>query len=504
MYISIYQKKTNRYKMSNLSNPNNITPQKGFQVDFVRSTTQITLGGGGAGGGKTHALLTDTIYNISNPKFYEVFFRRTTPQITNAGGLWDASYKIYPHVKGKPNRTQLKWNFPSGASTKFSHLQYEDDIYNWQGTEITSLKFDELTHFSEKMFFYLMSRNRSTSGINPYIKATCNPDPFSFVADMVDWWLDPTDKLPDPAKYGKIRFFYKHSDTYFWGNTKKEVYEQARDKINEVVEKSGNILTAGNLIKSFTFLHGSIYQNKKLLESNIEYLSNLASLDEESRLQLLEGSWKKGTDNTAMIGYDHLLNSFSNEFVADGKKYITADIAMKGNDLFVVGVWNGFKLIDIHVEDISNGKSIIHNIKRLCMQYKVPTSSVFYDADGVGGFVDGFILNANEFHSGARALYNENYSNLKTQCYYKLADIINKDELYISEIVAEKIIKGKKIKDIIIKERKAIKRANIDMDGRKCIIRKEEMKGIIGHSPDFFDMICMRVYAEILPKLHAC
>ncbi len=66
-------------------------------------------------------------------------------------------------------------------------MEHEKNCYDWQGTEIAYLGFDELTHFTEKQFYYLLSRNRSVSGVKPYVRATCNPDADSWVAKLIDW-----------------------------------------------------------------------------------------------------------------------------------------------------------------------------------------------------------------------------------------------------------------------------------------------------------------------------
>ncbi len=91
---------------------------------------------------------------------------------------------------GKP--TDMDWKFPWGSQVVFRHLQRESDIYSWQGTQVPLLLFDELTHFTARQFWYMLSRNRNphNNGIRPYVRATCNPDPDSFVADLIDWYID--------------------------------------------------------------------------------------------------------------------------------------------------------------------------------------------------------------------------------------------------------------------------------------------------------------------------
>jgi len=106
--------------------------------------------------------LFDPLRYVGLPGFGAVLFRRTYRQITMEGGLWDESEKIYPLYAGRPRRGLLDWTFPSGAKISFANLEHEQDRLNYQGAQIAYIGFDELTHFSESMFWYLLSRNRST------------------------------------------------------------------------------------------------------------------------------------------------------------------------------------------------------------------------------------------------------------------------------------------------------------------------------------------------------
>ena len=82
-------------------------------------------------------------------------------------------------------------------------------VYDWQGAQITLICFDELTHFSAHQFFYMVSRNRSTCGVRPYIRATCNPDADSWVADLLAWWIDQETGLPIRERAGVVRYYIR-------------------------------------------------------------------------------------------------------------------------------------------------------------------------------------------------------------------------------------------------------------------------------------------------------
>lgn len=475
-----------------------IEPQPGFQTRFLSSPADIAIGGGSAGAGKTYALLMETLRNQRVKDFAAVTFRRTYPQIKAPGGLWDTSISLFSNITGaRPHESNHEWNFPSGSKIKFSHLEYEKNVLDWQGSQIPLICFDELTHFSEQMFFYLLSRNRSTCGVRPYVRATCNPDPDSWVSKFIEWWIDEDTGFPIQERSGKLRYFIKDSQEYVWGSSKAEILEKIPHLVKPLLEADPTI-NVNDLIKSVTFIPGTIYENTQLLKKDPGYLGNLMAQDEATKAQLLEGNWKIRIEGSDMINYVKMQDSFSNEFVQRGLKCLTADIALEGSDLFVIGVWEGYRLIDIYAIPKSKGPDVIDTLKEVARKYAIPQSRIVYDDDGVGAFIDGFIKGARSFNGGTKARRGQNYKNLRSQCYFKFSERVNQDGLYISQDVAKKIVQGKTIEQHIMDERRAIKRHKPDNDGKLTVIPKEQMKNIIGHSPDFMDMLMMREYFEFI------
>lgn len=468
----------------------------------LASSADIVIGGGAAGLGKTFTLLLEFLRHIKVPDWGGVIFRRTSPQIRNQGGLWDTSMTIYPSAGGKPKESVLEWDFKRGPRLKFAHLEHEKNIYDWQGAQIPFIGFDELTHFSKKMFFYLLSRNRSTCGVNPYVRATCNPDPDSWVADFISWYIDPDTGFPIPERDGVIRYFTIDGDNVIWGDSIDEVVEKSWYFLKDAIADSG--IDPSEFVKSFTFISGSIYDNKELLKVNPAYLANLLAQDEQTKLQLFKGSWKVVISDIEIYNYHAFVGLFNNLYeVKTGIKYITADIALKGSNKFIVGVWDGFELIDLVIMARSDGKEVVDAIARKANEHRVPNIQITYDNDGVGGYVDGFIVGAIPFNNGAPAMDGENYMHLKAQCYYKSGDRANKGGYIISEFVANMMYDDKMtVRQRFIYERRAIKRDKSDSDGKLRIIPKDKMKAILnGESPDIMDMFMMRERFELGPQL---
>lgn len=478
-----------------------IEPQEGYQTNALSSGADIVIGGAAAGVGKTYSLLLEPLRHIRNKDYGGVIFRRTSPQIRAEGGLWDTSMELYPSVGAKPKETTLTWVFPSKSKLKFSHLEYEKNLIDWQGSQIPFIGFDELTHFSKKMFFYLLTRNRSTCGVRPYVRATCNPDPESWIVELIGWWIDEDTGFPIPERDGIIRYFVRDGENFIWGDTMEECIENASYILEPIVEKSG--IAAENFVKSITFISGDIYQNKELLKKNPEYLANLLSQDEATKAQLLDGNWKVRISDIDLYNYYKFQDIYTNTHVRqEGKKHITADIALKGSNKLVIFAWYGSVVIDAIIMEKSDGKQVIDAIDKLKNRHGVPNSSITFDNDGVGGFVDGFIPNSIEFKNGARPYNDENYYNLKTQCFYKSAQRVNDGKLRISAYVANMMYdKNRTIRQRFEYERKAIKRDKPDNDGKLRVIPKEQMKPMLGgDSPDLMDNLAMFEIFELKPK----
>lgn len=249
---------------------------------FLGSPADIAIYGGAAGGGKTWALLMEPLRHIHNPNFGAVFFRRTLVQVRNEGGLWDESSKLYPMLGAKPRSApDLNWTFPAGGAVSFAHLEHEKNVLDWQGSQIPLICFDELTHFSAKQFWYMVSRNRSMSGVRPYIRATCNPDADSWVAEFISWWIDQNTGFAIPERAGKLRWFVRLGDAIIWADTPEEL-------AHHVNPLDGTPLPPN----SVTFIPAKLSDNALLMAADPGYIAKLMSLPTVERERLLGGNWK--------------------------------------------------------------------------------------------------------------------------------------------------------------------------------------------------------------------
>lgn len=255
-----------------------IGPQPGPQTDFLTTPADIAIYGGAAGGGKSYGLLLEPLRHLYNHRFGGVIFRRTSVQVRNEGGLWDESMNIYQPSGARGSESVLEWYFPSGMRMKFGHLEYDKNVYDWQGAQIPYIGFDELTHFTAFQFWYMFSRNRSTSGVAGYIRATTNPDVDSWVRKLIDWWIGP-DGYPILERSGKLRWFIRVDENLVWADTPEELIAKYDRPDNPAIPKS------------LTFIPSKVTDNRILMSKDPSYLGNLHALSRVERMRLLYGNW---------------------------------------------------------------------------------------------------------------------------------------------------------------------------------------------------------------------
>jgi len=316
-------------------------PQEGPQSLASQSPADIVIYGGAAGGGKTWWLLYEPIRHLGNGQFGAVIFRRTYTEITEEGALWDETQNLYALIGGaKATEGKLKWDFLSGSTVRFRHMQHEQDRFKYKGAQIAMVGFDQLEEFTEQQFFYLLSRNRSVSGVRPYVRATCNPQP-GWLADLLSWWIDQDTGYPLEDRAGVLRWYVRDGDEIVWGNTPAELKVKYPEQ----------------LPKSMTFIPSSVYDNKKLLEVDPGYLSNLMGLPYVERERLLRGNWKVKAEAGKLYSRDWFeivseapvggIECWSWDFAATAKEFAkddpdyTAEVGVRkvGEYYYVMGLY---------------------------------------------------------------------------------------------------------------------------------------------------------------------
>lgn len=246
----------------------------------------------------------------------------------------------------------------------------------------------------------------------------------------------------------------------------------------------------GTLPKGYEFIQALHNDNEYLAQTAVESLNQIT--DKVKRQRLLLGNWEYEEDDFALVDYSPCVDIFTNDFVKSGAKYISCDVARFGKDTTIIRVWDGLRSIHKVKMAQSRTTDIVDAIRKLQKQFAVPNSNTIVDEDGVGGGVvdvlrcRGFVGNSRQLEGGNQLL---NYSNLRSQCYYKLAEYINENKIYLSDDRADH--------ERIIEELRMIKAKDSD---KLAIISKDEIKNVLGRSPDESDTLMMRMYFEIKPE----
>jgi phage terminase large subunit len=436
-----------------------LNPKQSIALDYLEDnqTTEL-LYGGGAGGGKSilgcYWLLkmcfkypeSRWLMGRANMKTLKETTYQSFLKVAKMQGLkadvhflvTASQHKEYPNCILFPNKSVIMMK-------DLDYYPSDPEFDELGSLEITGGFIDEANQVTIKAKQIVQSRMRhniSLYGIVPKLLATCNP-----------------------AKNWVYQDFYKPF--------RQTALPDYRKFIQALVDDNPDI--------------------------DPSYKENLLKLDKNSKERLLYGNWEYDDDPAALISYEKILDCFSNSFVPTGEKYITADIARLGSDKIVICVWNGFRVEEIKSYTKERLSVTGEIIEQLRAKYQIPKSNIICDEDGVGGGIidfmgyKGFVNNSKPFPNPDRFGVDENYNHLKSQCYFRLADRINKGQVYIK-------CDDSQMRSDIIQELEQVKQHNMDKDGKRQVLPKDKVKELIGRSPDYSDALMMREYFELKPS----
>jgi hypothetical protein len=245
--------------------------------------------------------------------------------------------------------------------------------------------------------------------------------------------------------------------------------------------------TQDRLDKNKVFIPSLPMDNPHLPPSYIEMLKELPP---QQRRRLLEGDWDYLEESDSLFKFDEISNSVFRD-VPDSKekKYMTIDVARFGDDRSVVMIWVGLVLVECYVYRKLSTTELSSNIQDLMRSHGIHPNNCIVDSDGVGGGVSDQ-LRATNFVNNASPLHQQNFSNLKSQCYVKLSDMFKEGKISLN-ILEPAVI------DDLTQELLAVKLKDIDKDNKVAVQSKDEMKRILGKSPDLSDALMMRMMPEI-------
>ena len=476
--------------------------QPGGQDDMLSSTADISIVGGSRGGGKSYVLLMQALYDITNPNFRAIIFRKELDDLTD---IIDTSYELFDtYGVFNKSKNDLTWNFNSGGWLTFSYHSMEQLNFHdrYQGKQYPYIGIDEVTQMSYQKFKVLTMSNRNAYGIRNRIVGSCNPDPDSWVARFIEWWIDQETGLPIQERSGKVRYCTMMGDDVtevVWGDTREEVFEKCREQIMAWwKDEYSEFGTPQDLfIKSVSFVPAKLTDNKQLLNSDPSYLANLFNQDEETRARFLDGNWKFKAAGSDLIKMEHMERFYDNpRQEGDGIRRVSCDAAFDGGDMCVFYLWVGN-----HMEDIAtcmkDAKKTVDFARALLERWRVREENFAYDLPGVGQVFKGFFPKAIPFdpRQGVDEKFRGMYYNVKAQAFQYFADHIKDGTYSINPELLERRFSGKGYKnklfrEILNEERKCVRFR--EDDPTRVVDKVRVMKRIIHRSPDFVEGATIR------------
>jgi len=421
------------------------------------SVTSFLLFGGGAGGGKSWLgceWLLVNCYRYPSSKWFigreELTRLKSTTLLT-----WYkvCAYHKIPRDDWKYNGQDHYIEFKNGSRVDLLDLKYlpTDPLYERYGSsEYTGGWIEEAGEVNFGAFDVLKSRIgrhlNDKYGLNPAkLLITSNP---------------------------KKNWVYEHFYKPWIQQGKPEVWQ----------DKLGN---------GYAFVQALVGDNT-YQESG--YQRNLMSLtDIVQKQRLLFGNWEYDDDPSAIMNYAAISDLFTNSLPSQQGNFLSVDVARFGEDKTVFTLWKGMRAISIKPFSRQATDVTSELIRQYAKDYQIPYSQIVVDEDGIGGgVVDvlpgivGFVGNHSPMDVWEQ---RPNYRNLRSQCYFLLAERVNNHKMAIE-------IQDEEIKADLIQELEQIKIANADKDAPKQIIPKDEIRQVIGRSPDYADTLMMRMVLE--------
>jgi hypothetical protein len=428
----------------------NIKQFKALEILKDKETTELFYGGG-AGGGKTYLgcswlIISSLQYPGSRWAMCRAklkILKQTTLltffDICRSWGLErDNDYKYITDEK-------IVWNNTTEIYLKDLFFYPSDPEFDSLGsTEFTGGYIDECSEVTIKSKNILMSRLRyklDEFGIIPKLLITSNPAK-NFL--YTQYYM--------PYKQNKLPVFRK-------------------------------------------FIPALVQDNPKISK---HYIENLRKLDEISKQRLLYGNFEYDDDPSKLMDYKSIVDLWTNKVEVKGEqKYISCDVARMGVDSTVIIYWEGMRIVKIWSHPLTKVNETIDLIDEIRADNGVQRSHIIVDEDGVGGGVVDLMENVIGFVNNSKPIETKNeknpknYSNLKTQCYFLLADKVNRGEIQIKD-------NNSIIKELLIQDLEQVKQKDIDKDEQRIrLVGKEEVKENIGRSCDYSDAMMMRMYFEL-------
>jgi len=331
-----------------------------------------------------------------------------------------------------------------------------------------------------------------------------NRENYRGLTDVIHITVDETDTLrnffTDWQEIFRPMFLDTGGTADFIGTPKKESANLRR--LEKLAETRDNYATF-----HFTSKDNPHLSTVELEEVEKEYADNRDAYRQEVLAEYIE-------NEGALFRYNCLVDTFSNTIDKRGEKYLIIDVADDGTDKTVFSFWEDLEEYQREEFQGLHSDQIIMKVREYAQKDQIPYSHIAVDGIGVGAGVASSplltgIINFKSSYGAIKTdmdivrLPNKGYiqdapaltsdfKNLRSQCVFTLADKVN------NHLIASKVTGA--FKERVIEELSTYQDASLG-DGKRMATKKEDVRELLGRSPDHSDTWIMRMYFEVRARV---
>ena len=505
-----------------------LIPQEGMQEAICRCESNLIFACGMATSGKSFGIFLKGLNGIGVPNYTgrlinvrKLDSAKGTSMFRDASLVWGQFSSCEVTTGELPTFAWPRWN----NAIQMIHANFNaDNPGEWaefieyiKKQQASFIGIDEATAIRQfKMFTYIFSRNRDSSGITPQMLLTFNPENGHWTTEFLicGGYIDPETWYIKPEMEGRERFFYIQGTTpqsVVWGDTKEEVVKAANIKLNADDIAAG--LSAEDMVKSFTLLTGTAAGNRKLVSATKgQSIANLHNVGGEQRSILAEAYFGP-IDNEELTVTKQMIRDIAiNPYDVDETMWGTMDISAGGEDSddapFIA--WKGHTMVGIEFFR-GDPKELVDWIANMLSKYGIPQENFIFDATGLGNYLKaytkGWPVTANktamqEYDSQGNQVTLEQYFNIRSQLMSKLEVALKTGAISTTLDLNMRIPYGKKgttrqLIDVLYDESNTFRK--LQRNKRIYFRSKDEYRAKFHSSPNIIDTM----YLRMLPDLDA-